>query len=100
MIKILLHFLSCYVIADFAYNIMPPEIGGDLYWQTIIPKLIAIAVSFGFGIGKELWDKYHDHEELSLGDLTVDAVGALAWLFLPLIAELMPWIPNISPLLP
>lgn len=100
MIKILLHFLTCYVIADFTYNFLPPSIGTDLYWQTIIPKLIAVTVACLFGIGKELWDKYHDHEKISAGDLTVDFSGALAWMFLPLIAELMPWIPNTSPLLP
>jgi len=91
MIKFLLHFLSCYLIADVTFDFLP-LIGSDLYWQPIIPKLIAIAVSFAVGIGKELWDKYHDHEAMSLGDLTIDACGALAWLFVPLVAELMPWV--------
>jgi hypothetical protein len=91
MIKILLHFMSCYLIADITYNCLPFLMGNDEYWQPIIPKLIAISVSFAVGIGKELWDKYHDKESISGGDLTVDAIGALAWVFLPLITSLFPW---------
>ena len=91
MIKFLLHFLSCYFFADFTYNMLPTLMGTDEYWQPIIPKLIAISVSFVIGIGKELWDKYHDKESISAGDLTVDAVGALIWLVIPLIGQILPW---------
>ena len=56
-IEAILHFMVCYFIADTSYNFLPPTIGIDLYWQTIIPKLIAVTIACLFGIGKELWDK-------------------------------------------
>lgn len=95
----ILHFMVCYFIADVVFNFLP-IIGVDPYWQFVAPRLIAVAVACLIGFGKELWDKYIDKESISASDLTWDAVGAFSWLFIPLIAEIMPWIPNISPLLP
>ena len=90
--------MACYLVADFTFNLLP-VIGVDPYWQFVAPRLIAVAVACLVGLGKELWDKYIDKETISAGDLTIDIVGAFTWLFLPLIAELMPWIPNVSPLI-
>ena len=90
--------MACYLVADFTFNLLP-VIGTDPYWQFVAPRIIAVAVACLVGFGKELWDKYHDHETISAGDLTVDAIGALAWLFLPLVAEQLSWIPDVSPLL-
>ena len=91
MIKILLHFLMCYFIADVVYNLLPTFIGKDEYWQPIIPTLIACGVACLAGIGKELWDKYHDKESINAGDLTMDFMGAGAWLVMPLIGQIFPW---------
>jgi len=88
MIKILLHFMACYLIADVAYTLLPRLIGKDAYWQPIIPRLIAIAISGLAGIGKEFFDLWQG-EPFSAGDLTVDFSGALAWLFLLLISEVI-----------
>lgn len=90
--------MACYIVADFTFNLLP-VMGTDPYWQYVAPRLIAVTVACLVGFGKELWDKYIDKETLSAGDLTVDAMGALSWMFLPLIAELLPWIPQTSPLL-
>ena len=78
--------MACYLIADVVYTLMPRLIGKDAYWQPIIPRLIAVAVSCLVGIGKELFDLWQG-EPFSAGDLTVDFSGALAWLFLLLISE-------------
>jgi hypothetical protein len=81
MIKILLHFMACYLIADVVYEFLPRKIGGDAYWQPIIPRLIAVAASCLAGVGKEFFDLWQG-EPFSAGDLTVDFSGALLWLFL------------------
>jgi len=86
MIKILLHFMACYLIADITYTLLPKTIGKDVYWQPIIPRLIAVAVSCFAGISKEFFDLWQG-EPFSAGDLTIDFSGALAWLFLLLISE-------------
>jgi len=86
MIKILLHFMACYIIANLIYTFLPKKIGNDSYWQPIIPRLIAVFVSCAAGIGKEFFDLWQG-EAFSAGDLTVDFSGALAWLFLLLISE-------------
>ena len=88
MIKILLHFMACYLIADITYTLLPKTIGKDAYWQPIIPRLIAIAISGLAGIGKEFFDLWQG-EPFSAGDLTVDISGAFAWLFLLLISEVI-----------
>jgi hypothetical protein len=88
MIKILLHFMACYIIADVVYTFLPRKIGADAYWQPIIPRLIAVATSCLAGVGKEFYDLWQG-ESFSAGDLTVDFSGALAWLFLLLIAEVI-----------
>lgn len=92
MIKILLHFMACYLVADVTYNFIPKTIGSDAYWGPLIPMLLATGVACLVGIGKELWDKYHDKETISAGDLTVDFTGALVWFFIPKIAELLPYL--------
>lgn len=89
--KIILHFAVTYLVADFIYNFLPVNMGNDLYWQAKIPALIAFALACLAGIGKELWDKYHDHESIDPGDLTVDFTAAIIWLILPRIGEVMPW---------
>lgn len=86
MTKILLHFMACYLIADVIYEFLPRRIGKDWYWQSIIPRLIAVFVSCVAGVGKELFDKGQG-EVFSAGDLTMDFSGALAWLFVLLIGE-------------
>lgn len=89
--KIILHFVVTYLVADLVYTFLPATIGPDPYWQTIIPALIAFTIACLAGIGKELWDKYHDDESIDPGDLTVDFSAAIFWLLLPRVAELMPW---------
>ena len=84
--KILLHAMACYVIANFIYTFLPKKIGGDEYWQPIIPRLIAVGFSCLVGIGKEFFDLWQG-EAFSAGDLTVDFSGALIWLFALLISE-------------
>jgi len=84
--KILLHAMACYVIANLTYTFLPKKIGNDLYWQPIIPRLMAVFVSFLVGIGKEFYDLWQG-EAFSAGDLTVDFSGALIWLFALLISE-------------
>ena len=86
MIKILLHFMACYLIADVAYTLLPRLIGKDPYWQPIIPRLTAVFVSCLVGIAKEFYD-FWQGEAFSAGDLTVDFSGALIWLFALLISE-------------
>ncbi len=86
MIKILLHGMACYIIANLVYTFLPKKIGSDLYWQPIIPRLTAVFVSCAAGIGKEFFDKWQG-EAFSAGDLTVDFSGALIWLFALLISE-------------
>ena len=86
--KILLHAMACYIIANLIYTFLPKKIGNDSYWQPIIPRLIAIAISGLAGIGKEFFDLWQG-EPFSAGDLTVDFSGALAWLFLLLISEVI-----------
>jgi hypothetical protein len=90
-IKIILHFAVTYLVADFIYNFLPRTIGHDPYWMTMMSPLIAFTVACLVGIGKELWDKYHDHESIDAGDLTVDFTAAIIWLLLPKIGEVMPW---------
>ena len=89
--KIILHFAVTYLVADFIYNMLPKTIGQDPYWQPLIPYLIAFTAACLVGIGKELWDKYHDKESFDVGDLTVDFTAAIIWLLLPKIGEVMPW---------
>lgn len=86
MIKILLHFMACYLIANVTYTFLPRRIGKDVYWQPIIPRLIAVAVASLVGILKEFYDLWQG-EQFSAGDLTMDFTGALGWLFLLLIAN-------------
>ena len=86
MTKILLHFMACYLIANVTYTFLPKRIGKDVYWQPIIPRLIAVAVSSLIGISKEFYDLWQG-EPFSAGDLTMDFTGALVWLFLLLIAN-------------
>ena len=86
MIKILLHGMACYIIAQLTYTFLPKKIGYDLYWQTIIPRLIAVFVSCMTGIAKEFYDKWQG-EPFSVGDLTIDFSGALIWLFALLLSE-------------
>ena len=86
MIKILLHGMACYIIANLIYTFLPKKIGNDSYWQPIIPRLIAVFVSCLAGIGKEFYDLWQG-EAFSAGDLTVDFSGALIWLFALLISE-------------
>ena len=90
-IKIILHFACTYLVADFIYNLLPVTIGSDQYWMNMISPLIAFALACLAGIGKELWDKYHDHESIDAGDLTVDFTAAIIWLILPRIGEVLPW---------
>ncbi len=90
--------MACYIVADFTFNLLP-VIGTDPYWQFVAPRIIAVAVACLVGFGKELWDKYVDKEMISVGDLTVDAMGAFTWLFFPLVAEVLPWIPDVAPLI-
>ena len=75
MIKILLHGMACYIIANLIYTFPPKKIGNDSYWQPIIPRLIAVFVSCLVGIAKEFYDKWQG-EAFSAGDLTVDFSGA------------------------
>ena len=89
--KTLLHILATFFVAQFVREFLPEAIGNDPYWMEILPRLIAFAAACLAGIGKELWDKYHDHESIDAGDLTVDFTTAIIWLILPRIAELMPW---------
>ena len=84
--KILLHAMACYVIASLTYTFLPKKIGNDLYWQPIIPRLIAVGVSCLVGVGKELFDLWQG-EAFSAGDLTVDFSGALIWLFALLLSD-------------
>jgi len=84
--KILLHLMACYLIADVVYEFLPRKIGGDWYWQPIIPRLIAVFVSCMAGVGKEFFDLWQG-EVFSVGDITMDCSGALAWLFILLIGE-------------
>ena len=84
--------MACYLIADVTYNFLPKFIGRDSYRGPLLPLLIATAISCLVGIGKELWDKYHDKEKISAGDLTVDFFGALTWFFIPKIAEILPYL--------
>ena len=85
--KMLLHGMACYVIANLVYTFLPKKIGSDnAYWQTIIPRLIAVFISCLVGIGKEFFDKWQG-EEFSAGDLTVDFTGAFIWLFALLLSE-------------
>lgn len=90
MIKILLHFMACYLIADVTFNFIPKRIGWDGYWGSIIPVLIAVAVSCAIGVGKEFFDLWQG-ESFSAGDLTMDISGAFAWLFVVKIGEVLPW---------
>jgi hypothetical protein len=90
-IKIILHFVVTFFLAQVVYTFLPATIGIDPYWGPIIPALIAFSAACLAGIGKELWDKYHDHESIDAGDLTVDVSAAIFWLILPKIAEVMPW---------
>ena len=78
--------MACYVIANLTYTFLSKKIGNDLYWQPIIPRLIAVFVSCLAGIGKEFYDLWQG-EAFSAGDLTVDFSGALIWLFALLISE-------------
>lgn len=84
--KILLHGMACYIIANLVYTYLPKKIGSDAYWQTIIPRLIAIFVSCAVGVAKEFHDKLQG-EEFSAGDLTIDISGAFIWLFALLLSE-------------
>lgn len=86
MIKILLHGMACYIIANLVYTFLPKKIGSDAFWQPIIPRLIAVFASCIVGVGKEFYDKWQG-EPFSAGDLTMDFTGALGWLFLLLIAN-------------
>lgn len=86
MIKILLHGMACYIIANLVYTFLPKKIGNDVYWQPIIPRLIAVFASCIVGVGKEIYDKWQG-EEFSAGDLTVDISGAFIWLFALLLSE-------------
>jgi predicted membrane chloride channel (bestrophin family) len=90
-IKIILHFTVTFLVAQLIYTFLPDIIGSDPYWGPIIPALIAFTFACMVGIGKELWDKYHDNESIDAGDLTIDFTAAIVWLFLPKVAELMPW---------
>jgi len=78
--------MACYLIADVVYESLPRKIGDDTYWQPIIPRLIAVFVSCVAGVGKEFYDLWQG-EMFSVGDLTIDFSGALAWLFVLLIGE-------------
>ena len=89
--KILLHFACTWVIADFIWTLLPATVGTDPYWMLKIPRLIAAATAALAGIGKELWDKYHDKEGIDAGDLTVDFMAAIIWLMLPPFQEILPW---------
>ena len=89
--KIILHFACTYLVADFIYNLLPRTIGSDPYWMSMIPPLIAFALACLAGIGKELWDKYHDGESIDPGDLTIDFTAAIIWLLLPKFGEVLPW---------
>lgn len=89
--KILLHFACTFVVADLIWTLLPATIGTDPYWTLKIPRLIAFAAACLAGIGKELWDKYHDDEGVNPGDLTVDFTAAIIWLMLPAIQEILPW---------
>jgi hypothetical protein len=100
MIEALLHFLACYFITDVTYNFLSPSIGGNEYWQTLIPRLLAMGIAGLVAVGKELWDKYHDKEFISAWDMAWNAAGILGWIFVQLVAELMPWVPNTFPPLP
>ena len=86
MTKILLHGMACYIIAQLVYTFLPKKIGGDAYWQPIIPRLIAVFVSCVAGTAKEFYDLWQG-ELFSAGDLTVDFSGALIWLFALLLSE-------------
>lgn len=86
MIKILLHGMACYIIANLVYTFLPKKIGNDVYWQPIIPRLIAVFASCIIGVGKEFYDKWQG-EEFSAGDLTVDISGAFIWLFALLLSN-------------
>lgn len=90
MIKILLHFMACYLMADVTYNFIPKSIGRDEYWRPIIPGLIAIAVSCMFGLGKEFFDLWQG-ESFSAGDLTMDVSGAFTWMFVMKLGEELSW---------
>lgn len=90
MIKILLHFMACYLIADVVFNFIPKRIGRNEYWQPIIPVLIATAAACLVGGGKEFFDLWQG-ESFSAGDLTMDVSGAFAWLFVMKIGEVLPW---------
>lgn len=89
--KILLHFACTWVVADLIWTLLPATVGTDPYWMLKIPRLIAAATAALAGIGKELWDKYHDDEGVNPGDLTVDFTAAIIWLILPAIQEILPW---------
>lgn len=80
--------MACYLIADWVYKALPHRIGRDWCWQPIIPRLIAVAASCLAGVGKELFDLWQG-EPFSAGDLTVDFSGALLWLFLILITNVI-----------
>lgn len=90
MIKILLHFMACYLIADVTYNFIPKRMGRSEYWQPLIPVLLATAVACMFGVGKEVVDLCQG-ESFSAGDITMDLTGAFAWLFVMKIGEILPW---------
>jgi hypothetical protein len=89
--KILLHFACTWLVADLIWTLLPATVGTDPYWMLKIPRLIAAAAAALAGIGKELWDKYHDDEGVDPGDLTVDFTAAIIWLILPAIQEILPW---------
>lgn len=88
MIKILLHFMACYIIANLIYTFLPKKIGNDSYWQPIIPRLIAVFTSCIVGVGKEFFDRWQG-EEFSAGDLTVDISGAFIWIFALLLSDVI-----------
>lgn len=89
--KIILHFAVTYLVADLIYHLLPGTIGQDPYWMEILPSLIAFTGACLAGIGKELWDRYHDKEAIDAGDLTVDFTAAIIWLVMPRITEILPW---------